>query len=154
MFVLTKEKSGKYFGIYVKLASTRFEGLFQCTHHKIVLLAQKVRGPCPLINLTCPSSKHWICLQDFCIIHHICGRKRKSAVWSHLSLSTRELERDGRKKWKWWKRSWGWGKVREGQRKRLGGRKRDDEKGKDIKWEIKKRARDQMVDAVQGEGSC
>lgn len=28
------------------------------------------RGSCPLINLSCPSAKHWISFQECCIIQH------------------------------------------------------------------------------------
>lgn len=44
------------------------------------------RGSCPLINLSCPFTKHWISLQDCCIIQRSRGYERKSVVWSHLTL--------------------------------------------------------------------
>ena len=44
------------------------------------------RGSCPLINPACPSAKHWISLQHWCIIQHRRGWERKSVVWSHLTL--------------------------------------------------------------------
>lgn len=52
------------------------------------------RGSCPLINLACPSAKHWIRLQDWCIIQHSRGWERKSVVWSHLTLG-RAAKREG-----------------------------------------------------------
>lgn len=70
------------------------------------------RGSCPLINLACPSAKHWIRLQDCCIIQHIAVGERGS-LWSGVTLlwqssKAREMEKDEREKWKWWKGSWGW----------------------------------------------
>lgn len=95
------------------------------------------RGSCPLINLACPSAKHWISLQDCCIIQHSHGWERMSVVWSHLSLGRAAKQKRWRRM-RWWNES-------NGRQIEGGGRGQEevgetyDEMGKEMRLEIKKR---------------
>ncbi len=67
----------------------------------------------------------------------VCGLE---SPYSGQSGKAREIQKDEREKWKWWKGSWGWGRGEEETEKGEEGRVGDEKgKGKEIRWEIKKR---------------